>query len=157
MNHHKVCADGAARICMCPEALQLRMVPISSCLPTQYSPRQECFPPQRDQSLRIKVLRMDRPESHVTQWCLTMRLSDAGLRCRPTKLIYPNHLFPPSLTEDATRDRSNRLLELIWSALRPGASQHTSPRRRQEDRKWPRPVSAKDRWHITAVVEAGMR
>ena len=26
------------------------------------------------------------------------------------KLIYPNHRLPPWLTEDATRDRSNRLL-----------------------------------------------
>jgi len=30
-----------------------------------------------------------------------MRLSDAGLRCRPTKLIYPNHRLPPWLTEAA--------------------------------------------------------
>ena len=42
---------------------------------------------------------------------LTMRLSDAGLRCRQTKLIYPNHRSPPWLTEDAPRDRSNRLLD----------------------------------------------
>jgi hypothetical protein len=41
---------------------------------------------------------------------LTIRLSDAGLRC-PTKLIYPNHRSPPWLTEVAIpRDRSNRLL-----------------------------------------------
>ena len=40
-----------------------------------------------------------------------MRLSDAGLRRRPTKLIYPDHRLPPGLTEDVTRDRSNRLLE----------------------------------------------
>jgi len=39
-----------------------------------------------------------------------MRLSDAGLRRRQTKLIYPNHRLPPWLTEDATGDRSNRLL-----------------------------------------------
>jgi hypothetical protein len=39
-----------------------------------------------------------------------MRLSDAGLRRRPTKLIYPNHRLPPWPTEDVTRDRSNRLL-----------------------------------------------
>jgi hypothetical protein len=39
-----------------------------------------------------------------------MRLSDAGLRRRPMKLIYLNHRLPPWLTEDATRDRSNRLL-----------------------------------------------
>src|ERR1700688_1164937 len=105
MNYRKIGADGATRICMCPEALQLRMVPIASCLPTQYSPRQECFPPQRNQALRIKVLRMDGPESHVTQWCLTMRLSDAGLCRRRTKLIYPDHLPSPWLTDDDTRDR----------------------------------------------------
>src|SRR5579863_1842952 len=90
MNYRKICADGATRVGMCPEALQLRMAPIASCLPTQYSPRQECFPPQRNQALRIKVLGMDRPESHVTQWCLTMRLTDARLRRRPTKLLFPN-------------------------------------------------------------------
>jgi hypothetical protein len=39
-----------------------------------------------------------------------MRLSDAGLRRRPTELIYRNHRPPPWLTEDASRDRSNRLL-----------------------------------------------
>src|ERR1700722_7073819 len=32
---------------------------------------------------------------------LTIRLSDAGLRRHPTKLIYPNHRLPPWLTEDA--------------------------------------------------------
>jgi hypothetical protein len=31
-----------------------------------------------------------------------MRLSDAGLRCRQTKLIYPNHRLPPWLTKAAT-------------------------------------------------------
>jgi hypothetical protein len=40
-----------------------------------------------------------------------MRLSDAGVRRRQAKLIYLNHRPPPWLTEDATRDRSNRLLE----------------------------------------------
>jgi hypothetical protein len=39
-----------------------------------------------------------------------MRLSDAGLRQRQTKALYPNHRLPPWLTEDAPRDRSNRLL-----------------------------------------------
>ena len=42
---------------------------------------------------------------------LTMRLSDAGVRCRQTKLIYPDHRPSPWRTEDATRDRSNRLLD----------------------------------------------
>ena len=87
---------------MCPEALQLRMVPIAFCLPTQYSPRQERLPPQRNQTLRIKVLRMDGPESHFTQWCLTMRLSGAGMRCRQSKLLYPNHRLSPSLIEEVT-------------------------------------------------------
>src|ERR1700733_10887842 len=40
-----------------------------------------------------------------------MRLSDAGLRQRKTKLLYPNHRLPPWFTEDAPRDRSNRLLD----------------------------------------------
>ena len=50
-------------------------------------------------------------------WCqglsmhLTIRLSDAGMRYWQTKLLYPNHRSPPWLTEDATRDRSNRLLD----------------------------------------------
>jgi hypothetical protein len=57
---------------------------------------------------------------------LTMRLSDAGLRQRQTKLIYPNHRLPPWLTEDATRDRSNRLLDDIANdeAIRYIASSH---------------------------------
>jgi hypothetical protein len=38
-----------------------------------------------------------------------MKLNDARAR-RQTKLLYPNHRSPPWLTEDATRDRSNRLL-----------------------------------------------
>jgi hypothetical protein len=42
-----------------------------------------------------------------------MRLSDAGHRCPKTKLIYLNHRLPPWLTEDATRDRSNRLLDAL--------------------------------------------
>jgi hypothetical protein len=41
-----------------------------------------------------------------------MRLSDAGLHQRQTKALYPNHRLPPWLTEDVTRDRSNRLLDL---------------------------------------------
>ena len=41
---------------------------------------------------------------------LTMRLSDAGLRRRQTKPIYPDHRPSPWLTVEAPRDRSNRLL-----------------------------------------------
>jgi hypothetical protein len=40
-----------------------------------------------------------------------MRLSDAGLRRRTSKALYPNHRLPSLATEDDTRDRSNRLLE----------------------------------------------
>ena len=47
-----------------------------------------------------------------------MRLSDAGLRCREAKLIYPDHRSPPWLTEDAPRDRSNRLLGADLAATR---------------------------------------
>jgi hypothetical protein len=41
-----------------------------------------------------------------------MRLSDARLHCRRTKLIYLDQRLPPWLTEDGARDRSNRLLGL---------------------------------------------
>ena len=50
-------------------------------------------------------------DSTVTSMCrLTIRLSGAGLRQRRTKALYPDHRLPPWPTEDATRDRSNRLL-----------------------------------------------
>jgi hypothetical protein len=39
-----------------------------------------------------------------------MRVSDAGLRQRESKLLYPDHRLPPWPTEDAIRDRSNRWL-----------------------------------------------
>jgi hypothetical protein len=45
-----------------------------------------------------------------------MRLSDAGGRRRQTKALYPNHRLPPWLNEDATRDRSNRLLGALTRA-----------------------------------------
>jgi hypothetical protein len=43
-----------------------------------------------------------------------MRLSDAELHQRPTKLIYPNHRVPPCLTEDA----APRSLEPIVRSVR---------------------------------------
>jgi hypothetical protein len=39
-----------------------------------------------------------------------MRLSDAGLRKRPSRLLYPHHRLPPWINEVGTRDRSNPLL-----------------------------------------------
>jgi hypothetical protein len=66
-------------------------------------------------SLDTIVPRTRKPPSHATvikeaasksenlrKALLTMRLSDAGMRRRQTKLIYPNHRLPPWLTEDAT-------------------------------------------------------
>src|ERR1700730_1594815 len=46
----------------------------------------------------------------MSMWWPTMRLSDAGLRRRKTKLIYPNHRHPPCPPKTRPRDRSNRLL-----------------------------------------------
>jgi hypothetical protein len=54
-----------------------------------------------------------------------MRLSHAGLRRRETKPIHPHHRLSPWFTEDAARDRSNRLLE----GARRGSKQG-SPRRK---------------------------
>src|ERR1700721_1308725 len=48
---------------------------------------------------------------------LTMRLSDAGLWRRQTKMLYPNHRLPPQLNESATRDRSNRLLDGLLTPM----------------------------------------
>ena len=64
--------------------------------------------------LHQRVNNRELPRTISTTGCigeaLTMRLSDAGLHQRQTKALYPNHRLPPWLTEDATRDRSNRLL-----------------------------------------------
>jgi hypothetical protein len=46
-----------------------------------------------------------------------MRLSDAGLRQRQTKALYLNHRPPPWLTEDDSRDRSNRLLGIVVASV----------------------------------------
>ena len=53
----------------------------------------------------------DREQEVTLHWHLTIRLSDARLRQPETKPLYTNHRPPPWLTEDATRDRSNRLLD----------------------------------------------
>src|SRR5271167_5165162 len=72
---------------------------------------------------------------------LTMRLSDAGLRRRQTKPIYPNHRLPLWFTEDATRDRSNRLLEgsteaELRSPLRQDLQRRIEPYRQPSRRRW---------------------
>src|ERR1700722_9288733 len=53
-------------------------------------------------TVRIRVCR------HIRD--LTMKLIDAGLHCRPTKLIYPDHRLTPWSIEDAACDRWSRLL-----------------------------------------------
>jgi hypothetical protein len=57
---------------------------------------------------------------------LTMRLSDAGLHQRQTRALYPNHRLPPWLTEDKTRDRSDRLLDGV--TFRPNIIRLIAPR-----------------------------
>jgi len=67
-------------------------------------------------------------------WFLTMRLSDAGLRGHPTKLIYPDHRSSPWLTEDAPRDRSNRLLDHPENHKTGGSTFSASRRRKRRIR-----------------------
>jgi hypothetical protein len=102
MDGRKIRAYSATRKCVRPKSIQLRMAPIPSCLPAQNRPCQQRFAPQRNQALRIEVLRMDCPESHIAGWRLTMRLNDTGMQCPQTKLISANHRLPPWPTEDAT-------------------------------------------------------
>src|SRR5476651_1439251 len=50
----------------------------------------------------IEPLRTGGDDRECIPCGLTMRLSDAGMRRRPTKLIYPDHRPTPWLIEDAT-------------------------------------------------------
>jgi hypothetical protein len=99
MDSRKIRVYGATRIRVRPKTGQLRMVSITPSLPAQYRPCQQRFAPQRDQALRIKVLRMDCPESHIFQGRLTMKFGDAGMRQPKTKALYPNHRSAPWLIE----------------------------------------------------------
>src|ERR1035438_3687126 len=69
-----------------------------------------------------------------------MRLSDAGLRQRKTKAVYPDHRLPPWLTEDAPRDRSNRLLDdcakgdFALSKIAPSKDSNYYSQRRRDQR-----------------------
>src|SRR5882724_11558366 len=54
---------------------------------------------------------------------LTMRLSDAGLRCRQTKPIYRNHRSPPWPNEDAT---PRSLEPIVRSQERADVPEHQS-------------------------------
>lgn len=61
---------------------------------------------------KAQIPREAKDQPRKDSWRQTMRLSEAGLRQRQTKALYPNHQSPPWLTEDAPRDHSNRLLDL---------------------------------------------
>jgi hypothetical protein len=62
-----------------------------------------------------------------------MRLSDAGLCRRQTKALDPNHRLPPSLNEDVTRDRSNRLLgPQLEARSGPGTTDKDRSKRHQD-------------------------
>jgi hypothetical protein len=110
-----------------------------------------------------------------------MRLSDAGLHQRQTKALYLNHRLPPWPTEDATRDRSNRLLDLtteafppvvvpeansvdvkagavivlviaqFWTPLEPWQFLET---RNCAKRRWPRPIRADEKYLLVLRLQA---
>ena len=52
--------------------------------------------------------------------CLTMRLSDARLRRRPTKLLYPNHRLPPGPNEDAAPRSLEPIVRLYFGCVDSG-------------------------------------
>src|SRR3984893_7031 len=68
-----------------------------------------------------------------------MRLSDAGVR-RQTKAVYPDHPTPSMANEDATRDRSNRLLDdcangdFALSKIAPSKDSNYYSQRRRDQR-----------------------
>jgi hypothetical protein len=66
----------------------------------------------------------------VATFCmgLTIRLSDAGLRYRQTKLLYPDHRLPPWLTRRDPRSL-HRLLE---NTIKPFHSIVVLPTRTQQ-------------------------
>jgi hypothetical protein len=59
MDDRKIRAYGATRKRVRSKSVQLRMGPIASCLPAKHRSSQQRFAPQRDQTLRIKVLRVN--------------------------------------------------------------------------------------------------
>jgi hypothetical protein len=57
--------DRAARRGVLAEPLQLRMMPVAPGLAAQYRARQQPFPPKGDETLRVQIMRMYRPQAHV--------------------------------------------------------------------------------------------
>jgi hypothetical protein len=82
-----------------------------------------------------------------------MRLSDAGLRCRQTKVLYLNHRLPPWLTEAATL----RSLEpIVRSGIHRSSFRNTSLRPDQMSLTAHTLMSTKQRgsatWRIVSSV-----
>lgn len=73
--------DGRAWLRVRAKASQLRMVPISPRLRTQYGARQQCLAPYGDQPLRVQVARMESPEAHA------LRQGNHGTQARCVEMI----------------------------------------------------------------------
>lgn len=61
----KVGIDGGARMGVRLESLQLRVMNIASRLPAKHGLGEQGLPPQRNEPLRIQVLRVQRPKTHA--------------------------------------------------------------------------------------------
>jgi hypothetical protein len=77
MDNRKIRTDGSPRKRVLPKSDQLWMVTVASCLPSEYRPCQQRFAPQCHQALRIEVLWMDCPETHIGGQRLTKSLNGA--------------------------------------------------------------------------------
>lgn len=63
-NHGEVTVDGGARRCAQPETLQLRMPPVTPGAAAKHFAGEQCFSPKGDETLRIEIFGMKRPQSH---------------------------------------------------------------------------------------------
>ena len=63
VNDRQVGIDGVSREAVRAKTCELRMAPVTPCLPSQDRARQQRFAPESDQALRIEVAWMDRPET----------------------------------------------------------------------------------------------
>ena len=81
-NFVQVCRYRASRVTRCPETLQLGVVHVSFGLPAENLLREQPFPPQSQEALPVKVLRVNRPESHrdLLQLSCVKRISVQSIR-----------------------------------------------------------------------------
>ena len=63
-NYGEVTVDGGARGRAQPEPLQLRMLAVAVGMATKDFAGEQCFSPKRDETLRIEILGVKRPQSH---------------------------------------------------------------------------------------------